>query len=84
MNLPPLPGEAPATYLLRAQEALSGKAALLDMGKALCVARYSRMRLKQKHAKLGERAYADVFALMKPQQKLKMYLHRIRHGMKLR
>ena len=84
MGLPPQPGEAPASYLLRAQEALGGKVKLLDMGKALCVARYSRMRLKQKHAKIGERAYTGVLKLMTLRQKLRMYARRIRIGMKLR
>lgn len=83
MGLPPLPGEAPATYLLRAQETLSGKVKLLDMGRALCVARYSRMRLKQKHAKIGERAYGGVLALMTIRQRLRMYARRVRLGMKL-
>lgn len=84
MGLPPLAGEAPATYLLRAQEALSGKVRLLDMGRALCVARYSRMRLKQKHARIGQRAYTGVLALMTIRQRIRMYLRRIRLGMKLR
>lgn len=84
MGLPPKPGEAPASYLLRAQEALAGRVKLLEMGKALCVARYSRMRLKQKHAKIGERAYHGVLKLMTLRQRLRMYARRVRIGMKLR
>ena len=84
MGLPPEPGEAPASYLLRAQEALAGRVKLLEMGKALCVARYSRMRLKQKHAKIGERAYHGVLKLMTLRQRLRMYARRVRIGMKLR
>ena len=84
MRLPPLAGEAPATYLLRAQEALGGKVKLLDMGRALCVARYSRMRRKQKHIRIGERAYAGVLSLMTLRQRLRMYARRIKLGMKLK
>lgn len=84
MGLPPQPGEAPATYLLRAQEALGNRVRLLHMGRALCVARYSRMRLKQKHLKIGESAYRETFRLMTIRQKIKMYAHRLRFGMKLR
>lgn len=84
MGMPPRPGEAPATYLLRAEEALHGEVKLLDLGKALCVARYSRMRLKQKHVKIGERAYAGVLELMTIRQKARMYARRVRIGMKLR
>ena len=84
MGIPPLTSEAPATYLLRAQETLGGKVKLLDLGRALSAARYSRMRLKQKHTKIGARAYRGVLAMMTIGQKLKMYMRRVWFGMKLR
>ena len=46
LGLPLRSGEAPATYLLRVQEALGGRVTLITLGKALCIARYSSHRLK--------------------------------------
>lgn len=80
LGLPLHPGEAPATYLLRAQEALGGQVKLLYLGKALCVARYSSHRLKPVAAQKAEATYRAVFALLTPAQKLRLFAHRFLHG----
>jgi len=83
LGIAPEPGEAPATFLLRAQETLGGKINLLVLGKALCVARYSPHRLKSAQAQKGAKAYAAVWALLTPAQKLHLYARRFIRGTKL-
>jgi len=83
MNLPLQPGEAPATYLLRCQEALSSRVTLITLGKALCVARYSGKRIKPAAAEKAERTYRAVYAQLNPLQKLKLHAHRFVHGLSL-
>ncbi|MGN0996314.1 MAG: transglutaminase family protein, partial [Candidatus Ventricola sp.] len=78
------PGEAPASFLLRAQETLSNRVELLALGKALCVARYSGHRLKPAQAACGRTAYRDVLGCMTLRQRLRLYARRVRDGMKLR
>lgn len=84
LGLTARPDEAPATFLLRAQEALDGRVPLIHLGKALCVARYSGHRLKPAAVARGERAYRAVCALLTPAQKLRMLSRRLLRGMKLR
>lgn len=82
LGLPLLPGEAPATYLLRAQEALGGRVPLITLGKALCIARYSSRRLKPAAAQKAERTYRAVYALLTPAQRLRLHAHRFLHGIR--
>lgn len=83
MQLPPLPAEPPASYLLRAQEALSGRVTLTALGKALCIARYSDKRLKPAAARKAEAAYRAVCALLTPTQRLRMHVLRFVRGIRL-
>ena len=53
----------------------------MPMGEALCVARYSSRRIK--NAQKGAKAYAAVFALMTPMQRLHLYARRLIRGAKL-
>ena len=78
------PGEAPASFLLRAQEALGSRVKLLKLGKALCVARYSGHRLKAAQVACGRDAYRAVLGCMTIRQRLRLYTRRVRFGMKLR
>ena len=80
-DLPRLPGEAPATYLLRCQEALGSRIMLMKLGKALCVARYSPRRLKPVAAQKAEETYHAVYAQLTPMQKLHLHVHRFVHGL---
>ena len=84
MGLPLLPGEAPATYLLRCQEALDGRIKLMPLGKSLCVARYSARRLKPAAAEKAEQTYLALYALLTPAQRLRLYIHRFVHGLSLK
>ena len=83
MGLPIQPGEAPATYLLRCQEALGSKAALLSLGKALCMARYGGKRLKPAAVEKAEKTYRIVCAMLTPVQRMKMHLHRFVRGIRI-
>ena len=84
MGLPLLPGEAPATYLLRCQEALDGRVALIKLGKALCVARYGGRRLKPSAAQKAEATYRAVYALLTPAQRIRLHAHRFVHSISLK
>ena len=84
MGLPLQPGEAPASYLLRCQEALHGRVMLMKLGKSLCVARYSARRLKPVAAQNAEQTYRDLCALLTPMQRLRLHAHRFVHGLSLR
>ncbi len=77
------PGEAPASYLLRAQESLSGQVPLLRLGKDLCVARYSGKRLKPAAAERAERIYRALCARMTLSQRLRMIAARFVRGLPL-
>ncbi|MBR4039430.1 MAG: transglutaminase domain-containing protein [Clostridia bacterium] len=80
MGLPLRPGEAPATYLLRCQEALNGRITLIKLGKALCMARYAGRRLKPVTSKKAESIYRAVYALLTPAQRIRLHVHRFIHG----
>ena len=80
MDLPQLPGEAPASYLLRCQEALSGQIPLIQLGKAVCVARYSSHRLKGSAVRKAEETYRALCTQLSLMQRLRMHAHRFLHG----
>ncbi len=83
MGLALLPGEAPASYLLRCQQALGGRVILIKLGKALCVARYSARRLKPTAAQKAEQTYRAVYAQLTLTQRLKLHVHRFIHGLSI-
>lgn len=83
LGISSLPGEAPASFLLRAQEALGGNPALIPMGRALCIARYSGRRVKPSAVKQAENIYHALLARLTLRQKLRLYARRFLHGTKL-
>lgn len=76
MGIAAMPGEAPATFLLRAQTQLGDAVKLTTLGKALCVAQYSAHTLKSSQPERAQRTYSALLALMKPMQKLRLYARR--------
>lgn len=84
MGITPQPTEAPATYLWRAHEALHGRVNLTNLGRTLCMARYSGRRLKPAAALKAENTYYALLSLMKPMQRIRMHLMRFRQGLKLK
>ena len=77
MGIAAMPGEAPATFLLRAQTQLGDAVKLTTLGKALCVAQYSAHTLKSSQPERAEKTYSALLALMKPTQKLRLYARRL-------
>lgn len=77
MGIAAMPGEAPATFLLRAQTQLGDAVKLTTLGKALCVAQYSAHTLKRTQPERAEKTYSALLARMKPMQKLRLYLRRL-------
>ena len=77
MGIAAMPGEAPATFLLRAQTQLGEAVKLTTLGKALCVAQYSAHTLKRTQPERAEKTYSALLARMKPMQKLRLYLRRL-------
>lgn len=82
MGVSPQQGEAPATYLWRAHEALCGRVNLTQLGRSLCMARYSGRRLKPQAALKAENTYYALLDQMKPMQRIRMHLLRFRQGLK--
>lgn len=83
LGLSPLAGEAPATFLLRAQEALSGKPPLIPLGKAVCLARYSSHRVKPAACEKAEKTYRALLDKLSPAMRLRLYARRLVRGIKL-
>lgn len=83
MGIRGAPGEAPATFLLRAEELLGGKVKLTLLGKALCVARYSDHKLKPAQVERAKKTYYALLSQMRLSQKLRLYAHRFVHGIRL-
>lgn len=77
MGIAAMPGEAPATFLLRAQTQLGDAVKLTTLGKALCVAQYSAHTLKSSQPERAEKTYSALLTLMKPMQKLRLYARRL-------
>lgn len=82
LGIAPQPGEAPATFLLRAQETLGGKPPLIALGKALCLARYSAHRVKPASCEKAEKTYRAVLEKLTPLMRLKLYARRLVRGIK--
>ena len=76
MGIAPLPGEAPASFLWRAQGELHDAVKLTGLGKALCVAQYSGRALKRTQPERAQKVYAALFAQMTPWQKLRLFARR--------
>ena len=83
MGIAPLPGEAPASFLWRAQGELHDAVKLTGLGKALCVAQYSGRALKHTQPERAQKAYAALFAQMTPRQKIRLFARRFIRGIRL-
>ena len=75
--------EGAASYMERAQELLGGSPALLPLGRALCIARYSAHKLSRTQVQKAERTYAALLARMKPSQRLRLIFVRLLRGTRL-
>ena len=83
MGIAPLPGEAPASFLWRAQGELHDAVKLTGLGKALCVAQYSGRTLKRTQPERAQKVYAALFAQMTLRQKLRLFARRFIRGIRL-
>ena len=83
MRITGAPGEAPATFLHRAQEQLGGEIELMRLGRSVCAARYSRHKLSKKHVENAQKVYRALLEQMHPGQILSMYARRLLLGKKL-
>lgn len=83
MGLSSLPGEAPASFLWRAQCELHDAVKLTGLGKALCVAQYSGRTLKPIQPERARKVYAELLAQMTFRQRLRLYVRRLIHGLRL-
>ena len=83
MGIAPLPGEAPASFLWRAQGELHDAVKLTGLGKALCVAQYSGRTLKPIQPERARKVYAELLAQMTFRQRLRLYVRRLIHGLRL-
>lgn len=80
MGLDAAPGEAPASFLWRAHEALHGKPSLTGLGKAVCIASYSAHRLKKTQSEQARKTYEALLTRMTLTQKIKLYGIRLLKG----
>lgn len=83
LGIPALTGEGPASYLERAQAALGGSPVLYEIGKAVCIARYSAHKTSRTQVAKAEKTYRALLHHMKPLQLLRLYARRVLHGTKL-
>lgn len=81
MGIRAAPGEAPASFLLRAQEQLGGQPPLTRVGKALCIAAYSSYRLKPSQVEHAGRVYRALVGRMTLRQRLSLYAGRLLRGL---
>lgn len=70
-------GEPPATFLARAQEALGTSPDLLNLGRAVCTARYSRHKLSRTQVEQARSVYHALLERMSPVQVLRLYARRL-------
>ena len=82
MGIAPQCGEAPASFMERAQTALGGKPPLVGLGKALCISRYSVHNLARVQVGKAEKTYRALLARTTLMQKARLYAGRLIHGLK--
>ena len=83
MGLSPADGEAPATFLNRAQEQLGEQSELLSLGKSVCAARYSRHKLSKKQVEHAQAVYAALLERLSFAQAIRMYARRLLLGTRI-
>ena len=82
MGIRPQSGEAPASFMERAQTTLGGKPPLVGLGKALCISRYSAHTLARVQVGKAEKTYHALLARMTVRQKAHLITARLVHGLK--
>ena len=82
MGIAPHFGEAPASFMERAQTALGGKPPLSGLGKALCISRYSAHTLARVQVGKAQSTYRVLLRRMTLRQRVRMYARRLVHGLK--
>ena len=82
MGIRPQSGEAPASFMERAQTTLGGKPPLVGLGKALCISRYSAHTLARVQVGKAEKTYRALLARMTVRQKAHLFTARLVHGLK--
>ena len=82
MGIRPQCGEAPASFMERAQTALGSNPPLVGLGKALCISRYSAHNLARVQVGKAEKTYRALLARMTIGQRVRMYAKRLAHGLR--
>lgn len=80
MGIAPLAGEAPASFIDRAQTILGETPNLYALGKSLCISRYSAHTLARVQVERAEKTYRALLARLKPHQRLRLYARRFFRG----
>lgn len=70
-------GEPPATFLARAQETLGDAPDLLELGRAVCAARYSRHKISRAQVDQARSVYRALLERMSPAQVICLYARRL-------
>lgn len=83
MGIRPQSGEAPASFMERAQAALCAKPPLVGLGKALCISRYSAHTLARVQVGKAEKTYRALLGRMTIRQKARLFAARLVHGLKV-
>lgn len=83
MGIPMLGGEAPASYMQRAQDALGGKPSLISLSETVCLARYSAHKLARSRCAKAEKTYRALLSRMTLRQRAALYLRRLVRGTRL-
>ena len=84
MHIMPLPGEAPVSFLKRAQTQLKQPVQLSDMERIVMTAGYSKRRPGSKQIERAERIYRRLIRHMPFVAKMRMYKNRFLHGLPIR
>ena len=82
LGIAPHCGEAPASYMERAQTALGDNPPLSGLGKALCISRYSAHNLARVQVGKAQSTYRALLRRMTLGQRIRMYAGRLVHGLK--
>ena len=82
LGIAPHGGEAPASYMERAQTTLGGTPPLSGLGKALCISRYSAHKLARVQVGRAQNTYRALLRRMTLRQRIRMYARRLVHGLK--
>lgn len=83
LGIPAFKDEGPASYLMRAEEALGGSPMLSGLGKAVCIARYSAHKIARSQVQKAEKTYTALLRRLKLHQRIRLYARRLMRGIHL-